>query len=261
MVNLIEFQNLDLLHVHYALPHATSAFLAKQIMRERGFFFRAEDGIRGLYVTGVQTCALPISTLSFQRVLQRAIYHVQSAGKKQVSTLNVLVALFSEKDTHAVFLLNEQGVTRLDIVNYISHGIAKNTPAAPESAPEQGEREGGPDKAPGKTALEQFAVNLNERARKGMIDPLIGRETEMERLMQTLCRRRKNNPLLVGEAGVGKTAIAEGLAWLIHQARVPDLLKNGVVFSLDLGALIAGTKYRGDFEKRLKGVLAELTQI
>ena len=200
-------------------------------------------------------------TLSFQRVLQRAIYHVQSAGKKQVSTLNVLVALFSEKDTHAVFLLNEQGVTRLDIVNYISHGIAKNTPAAPEAAPEQDDREGGAEKAPGKTALEQFAVNLNERARKGLIDPLIGREHEMERLMQTLCRRRKNNPLLVGEAGVGKTAIAEGLAWLIEEKRVPDLLGNGVVFSLDLGALIAGTKYRGDFEKRLKGVLTELTNI
>jgi ATP-dependent Clp protease ATP-binding subunit ClpA len=178
-----------------------------------------------------------------------------------VSTLNVLVALFSEKDTHAVFLLNEQGVTRLDIVNYISHGIAKNTPAAPEAAPDPEEREGAGDKAPAKTALEQFAVNLNERARKNQIDPLIGRETEMERLMQTLCRRRKNNPLLVGEAGVGKTAIAEGLAWLIHNGKVPDLLKAGVVFSLDLGALIAGTKYRGDFEKRLKGVLGELTQI
>ena len=200
-------------------------------------------------------------TLSFQRVLQRAIYHVQSAGKKQVSTLNVLVALFSEKDTHAVFLLNEQGVTRLDIVNYISHGIAKNMPAAPEAAPDQDEREAGAEKAPGKTALEQFAVNLNERAKKGLIDPLIGRENEMQRLMQTLCRRRKNNPLLVGEAGVGKTAIAEGLAWLIHDGKVPDLLKNGVVFSLDLGALIAGTKYRGDFEKRLKSVLGELTQI
>ncbi|HUR41208.1 MAG TPA: AAA family ATPase, partial [Verrucomicrobiae bacterium] len=181
--------------------------------------------------------------------------------KKQVSTLNVLVALFSEKDTHAVFLLNEQGVSRLDVVNYIAHGIAKNTPAAQEGQPEQEDREVGGEKAPAKTALEQFAVNLNERARKNLIDPLIGRAGEVERLMQTLCRRRKNNPLLVCEAGVGKTAIAEGLAWLIHRGEVPDLLKNGVVFSLDLGALIAGTKYRGDFEKRLKGVLAELTQI
>jgi ATP-dependent Clp protease ATP-binding subunit ClpA len=201
-------------------------------------------------------------TLSFQRILQRAIYHVQSAGRKQVSTLNVLVALFSEKDTHAVFLLNEQGVSRLDVVNYISHGIAKNMPAAPEAAPEQEEREGAAEKpSGGKTALEQFAANLNDRARKGLIDPLIGREVEMERVMQTLCRRRKNNPLLVGEAGVGKTAIAEGLAWLIHEARVPELLKDSTVYSLDLGALIAGTKYRGDFEKRLKAVLAELSQI
>jgi len=199
-------------------------------------------------------------TLSFQRVLQRAIYHVNSAGKRQVTTLNVLVALFSEKDTHAVFLLNEQGVSRLDIVNYISHGIAKNSPAAPEAAPDE-EREAGGEKAPGKTALEQFAVNLNQRAAKGLIDPLIGREVEMERVMQTLCRRRKNNPLLVGEAGVGKTAIAEGLARLIHEGSVPDLLKNGVVYSLDLGSLIAGTKYRGDFEKRLKAVLAELSQV
>ncbi|HEX9720459.1 MAG TPA: ATP-dependent Clp protease ATP-binding subunit ClpA, partial [Ramlibacter sp.] len=181
-----------------------------------------------------------------------------SAGKKQVSTLNVLVALFSEKDTHAVFLLNEQGVTRLDIVNYISHGIAKNTPAAPEAAPDQEEREGASEKAPGKTALEQFAVNLNERAKKGLIDPLIGRETEMERLMQTLCRRRKNNPLLVGEAGVGKTAIAEGLAWRIVQKEVPDILAESNVYSLDMGALLAGTKYRGDFEQRLKGVLKSL---
>ncbi len=205
-------------------------------------------------------------TLSFQRVLQRAIYHVQSAGKKQVTTLNVLVAIFSEKDTHAVYLLNELGVTRLDVVNFISHGIAKSNPAAPQevppSAPGDGEeKESGDRGAPQKTALEQFAQNLNERAAKSQIDPLIGRETEMERVMQTLCRRRKNNPLLVGEAGVGKTAIAEGLAWMIHEGKVPDLLRTGVVYSLDLGSLIAGTKYRGDFEKRLKAVLTELGQI
>ncbi len=256
----------DLLTVEHLLLALLSDTNVAEVLNATGADLESlEAGLRDYIAKNVQSLKEEgrevQPTLSFQRVLQRAIYHVQSAGKKQVSTLNVLVALFSEKDTHAVFLLNEQGVTRLDIVNYISHGIAKNTPAAPESAPEQEEREGGPDKAPGKTALEQFAVNLNERAKKGMIDPLIGRETEMERLMQTLCRRRKNNPLLVGEAGVGKTAIAEGLAWLIHEARVPDLLKNGVVFSLDLGALIAGTKYRGDFEKRLKGVLHELTQI
>jgi ATP-dependent Clp protease ATP-binding subunit ClpA len=202
-------------------------------------------------------------TLSFQRVLQRAIYHVQAAGKKQVTTLNVLVALFAEKDTHAVYLLNEQGVTRLDVVNYISHGIAKNNnaPQAPqqpsESSQDSEDRDDG--KANGKTALEQFAVNLNERATRGQIDPLIGREHEIERVMQTLCRRRKNNPLLVGEAGVGKTAIAEGLAWLIVEDKVPDLLRGSVIYSLDLGSLIAGTKYRGDFEKRFKSVMQELT--
>ena len=199
-------------------------------------------------------------TLSFQRVLQRAIYHVQASGKKRVSTLNVLVALFAEKDTHAVYLLNEQGVSRLDIVNYISHGIAKNSqPSAPEASSEAEEKEE-PGKPGGKSALEQFAVNLNERALRGQIDPLIGRANELERVMQTLCRRRKNNPLLVGEAGVGKTAIAEGLAWLITEGRVPELLRNGVVYSLDLGSLIAGTKYRGDFEKRFKGVITELSR-
>lgn len=210
--------------------------------------------------TGEQAEVQP--TLSFQRVLQRAIYHVQAAGKKQVTTLNVLVAMFAEKDTHAVYLLGEQGVSRLDVVNFISHGIAKNNPSPQvppsESGQESEERE---DSKPGnKTALEQFAVNLNERATRGQIDPLIGREHEIERVMQTLCRRRKNNPLLVGEAGVGKTAIAEGLAWLIVEDRVPDLLKGSVVYSLDLGSLIAGTKYRGDFEKRFKAVMQELTQ-
>ena len=199
-------------------------------------------------------------TLSFQRVLQRAIYHVQASGKKRVSTLNVLVALFAEKDTHAVYLLNEQGVTRLDIVNYISHGIAKNSqPAAPEPSSEAEDKDE-TGKPGAKTALDQFATNLNERALKGLIDPLIGRGLEMERVMQTLCRRRKNNPLLVGEAGVGKTAIAEGLAWLITEGKVPDLLKDGVVYALDLGSLIAGTKYRGDFEKRFKSVINELTR-
>jgi len=186
-------------------------------------------------------------TLSFQRVLQRAIYHVQASGKKRVSTLNVLVAMFAEKDTHAVFLLNEQGVNRLDVINYISHGVDDKADA--------GEPAG---KTAGKSALELYTTNLNDRAARGRIDPLIGRALEMERVMQTLCRRRKNNPLLVGEAGVGKTAIAEGLAWLIFEGRVPDLLQNGVVFALDLGSLIAGTKYRGDFEKRFKAVVNEL---
>jgi len=199
-------------------------------------------------------------TLSFQRVLQRAIYHVQASGKKRVSTLNVLVAMFAEKDTHAVFLLGEQGVNRLDVINYISHGIAKNgQAAAPETPADSEDRDDG-GKGNAKSALEQYATNLNDRAARGQIDPLIGRALEMERVMQTLCRRRKNNPLLVGEAGVGKTAIAEGLAWLIFEGRVPDLLQDGVVYSLDLGALIAGTKYRGDFEKRFKAVISELTR-
>ncbi len=256
----------DLLTVEHLLLAMVSDTNVAEVLNATGADLESlEQGLKDYIARNVQSLkdegreVQP--TLSFQRVLQRAIYHVQSAGKRQVSTLNVLVAMFSEKDTQAVFLLNEQGVTRLDIVNYISHGIAKNTPASPENAPDADEREGGPEKSPGKTALEQFAVNLNQRAAKGLIDPLIGREAEMERVMQTLCRRRKNNPLLVGEAGVGKTAIAEGLAWLIHQTTVPDLLKGGVVFSLDLGALIAGTKYRGDFEKRLKSVLSELALI
>jgi len=198
-------------------------------------------------------------TLSFQRVLQRAIYHVQAAGKKQVTTLNVLVAIFAEKDTQAVYLLGEQGVTRLDVVNFISHGIAKNG-NAPEKAQDAEEREEAGEKTANKTALEQFSTNLNERAARGLIDPLIGREHEIERVMQTLCRRRKNNPLLVGEAGVGKTAIAEGLVWLVVEGKVPDLLKNAVIYSLDMGSLIAGTKYRGDFEKRFKSVMNELQQ-
>lgn len=201
-------------------------------------------------------------TLSFQRVLQRAIYNVQASGKKQVTTLNVLVAIFAEKDTQAVFLLGEQGVSRLDIVNYISHGISKNgTGKAPQEADNNDDKEESGEKGEVKeSALKQFAVNLNERAKLGKIDPLIGRDHEIERVMQTLCRRRKNNPLLVGEAGVGKTAIAEGLAWLITENRVPDLLKNAVIYSLDLGALIAGTKYRGDFEKRFKSVINELVK-
>jgi len=201
-------------------------------------------------------------TLSFQRVLQRAIYNVQASGKKQVTTLNVLVAIFAEKDTQAVFLMGEQGVSRLDVVNYISHGISKNgtgskAPAENESPSEDKEEQ--TEKGEGKeSALKQFAINLNERAVQGKIDPLIGRDHEVERVMQTLCRRRKNNPLLVGEAGVGKTAIAEGLAWLITEGRVPELLKSAVIYSLDLGSLIAGTKYRGDFEKRFKAVVNEL---
>ncbi len=194
-------------------------------------------------------------TLGFQRVLQRALYHVQSSGRKEVSGANVLVAIFAEKDSHAAFLLQQNGVTRLDVVNFISHGITKG---ASDSAPEaeQGESEGeGGDR---KSALESYASNLNEMARQGKIDPLIGRADEIERTIQILCRRRKNNPLYVGEAGVGKTALAEGLAKRIVEGEVPDVLLDATIYALDLGALVAGTKYRGDFEKRLKQVMAEL---
>jgi ATP-dependent Clp protease ATP-binding subunit ClpA len=201
-------------------------------------------------------------TLGFQRVIQRAIMHVQStgSGKKEVTGANVLVAIFGEKDSHAVYYLHQQGVTRLDVVNYIAHGIKKSDPPEPAKSNEgnanEGEKEEGGD-AKG-TPLDQFTQNLNQLAREGKIDPLIGREHEVERVIQVLCRRRKNNPLLVGEAGVGKTAIAEGLAWRITEKDVPEVLLEASVYTLDMGALLAGTKYRGDFEQRLKGVLKQL---
>ncbi|BBP04946.1 ATP-dependent Clp protease ATP-binding subunit ClpA [Sulfuriferula plumbiphila] len=194
-------------------------------------------------------------TLGFQRVIQRAILHVQSSGKKEVTGANVLVAIFGEKDSHAVYFLNQQGVSRLDVVNFISHGVSKvpqGSTARPEATPEAGE-----EAAPA-TALETYTQNLNVQALAGKIDPLIGRALELERVIQTLCRRRKNNPLLVGEAGVGKTAIAEGLARRIVEGVVPDILSDSTVYSLDMGALLAGTKYRGDFEQRLKAVLKQL---
>jgi ATP-dependent Clp protease ATP-binding subunit ClpA len=197
-------------------------------------------------------------TLGFQRVLQRAVFHVQSAGKKEVTGANVLVALFSEQDSQAVYLLNQQDVTRLDVVNYISHGISKVPGENPEDEIHgEGEEPRGEEKE-GSSPLESFATNLNEMARQGRIDPLIGRAAEVERTIQILCRRRKNNPLFVGEAGVGKTAIAEGLAKKIVDKEVPDVLRDAVIYALDLGGLVAGTKYRGDFEKRLKAVLAQL---
>lgn len=203
-------------------------------------------------------------TLGFQRVIQRAIMHVQStgSGKKEVTGANVLVAIFGEKDSHAVYYLHQQGVTRLDVVNFIAHGIKKSDPPEANKASDNaGEAEEGAtaEKGEGKASpLEQFTVNLNQQAKDGKIDPLIGREYEVERVIQILCRRRKNNPLLVGEAGVGKTAIAEGLAWRIVQNDVPEILAEANVYSLDMGALLAGTKYRGDFEQRLKGVLKSL---
>jgi len=200
-------------------------------------------------------------TLGFQRVIQRAIMHVQSTGngKKEVTGANVLVAIFGEKDSHAVYYLHQQGVTRLDVVNFIAHGIKKSDPPEPTKAGEgMAETEETAEKSEKASPLEQFTQNLNQLAKEGKIDPLIGREYEVERVIQILCRRRKNNPLLVGEAGVGKTAIAEGLAWRITQKEVPEILAEAQVYSLDMGALLAGTKYRGDFEQRLKGVLKAL---
>ncbi|HEV7136440.1 MAG TPA: ATP-dependent Clp protease ATP-binding subunit ClpA [Steroidobacteraceae bacterium] len=194
-------------------------------------------------------------TLGFQRVLQRAVFHVQSSGKKEVGVANVLVAIFSEKQSHAVFLLNRQHVTRLDIVNYISHGLSKIAEEKTDKEEAQADVERDPE---GGSALEKFTTNLNRLAQEGRIDPLIGRKLEVERTIEILCRRRKNNPLYVGEAGVGKTAIAEGLARLIVEGKVPEVLSDCTIYALDMGALIAGTKYRGDFEKRLKGVITEL---
>ena len=206
-------------------------------------------------------------TLGFQRVIQRAIMHVQSTGngKKEVTGANVLVAIFGEKDSHAVYYLHQQGVTRLDVVNYIAHGIRKSGEGEEPAKPEEGAAADSGEEGPGERAekgsvLEQFTHNLNQAAREGKVDPLIGRDAEVERVIQILCRRRKNNPLLVGEAGVGKTAIAEGLAWRITQGSVPEVLAQAEVYALDMGALLAGTKYRGDFEQRLKAVLKALKE-
>jgi ATP-dependent Clp protease ATP-binding subunit ClpA len=196
-------------------------------------------------------------TLGFQRVLQRALFHVQSSGKKEVGVANILVSIFSEKQSHAVYLLNRQHVTRLDVTNYISHGLSKIAEEK-TSDKEETQAEGERDPESGGSALEKYTTNLNRMAQEGRIDPLIGRKLEVERTIEILCRRRKNNPLYVGEAGVGKTAIAEGLARLIVEGKVPEVLTDCTIYALDMGSLIAGTKYRGDFEKRLKGVITEL---
>ncbi len=198
-------------------------------------------------------------TLGFQRVLQRSVFHVQSSGKTEVEGANVLVAIFSEQESHAVFLLKQEDVNRIDIVNYIAHGVTKDSEETEQPRASPGEvGEVGEDGEKQASALETYTTNLNEEAKKGRIDPLIGRTEEVERVIQILSRRRKNNPLLVGESGVGKTAIAEGLAKLIVDEQVPDIIKESTVHALDLGALLAGTKYRGDFEKRLKALLNEL---
>ena len=199
-------------------------------------------------------------TASFQRVLQRAAIHVQSSGREEVTGANVLVAMFAERESHAVYYLQEQDMTRFDAVNYISHGIAK-APGRSETRRVQGTDEderGEKSQKRNHDALDSYCVNLNKKAKGGRIDPLIGREAEVERTIQILCRRAKNNPLYVGEPGVGKTAIAEGLARRIVQREVPEVLLNSTIYALDMGALLAGTRYRGDFEERLKAVLAEL---
>lgn len=213
------------------------------------------DETMSLIPEGVQRETQP--TLGFQRVLQRAVFHVQASDKKEVSGANLFVALFSEQDSHAVYLLNKQDISRLDVVNYLAHGISKVEQES-ESADERASEIGASDPDASGSPLDKYAVNLNEEALQGRIDPLIGRELEVERTIQILCRRRKNNPLLVGEAGVGKTAIAEGLAKRIVEEDVPEILLNSTIYALDLGALVAGTKYRGDFEKRLKALVSQL---
>ena len=195
-------------------------------------------------------------TLGFQRVLQRAVFHVQSSGKAEVTGANVLVAIYSEQDSQSVYLLKQQGISRLDVVNYLSHGVSRNGEEESSDYEQPATTENNEEGS--KSALETYATNLNEMALEGKIDPLVGRKGEIERAIQVLCRRRKNNPLFVGEAGVGKTALAEGLALMIVEENVPEVLLDSTVYTLDLGALLAGTKYRGDFEKRLKAVLAQI---
>lgn len=198
-------------------------------------------------------------TLGFQRVLQRAVYHVQSGGRKEVTGVNVLVAIFGEKQSHAIYLFGLQDVSRVDVVSYISHGVSKlGDGSRPEHDPDVSA--GDLEAESSISALQRFATNLNQKAAEGKIDPLIGREAEIERTIQVLCRRRKNNPLYTGEAGVGKTAMAEGLAKMIVDKEVVDVLRDCTIFALDMGSLLAGTKYRGDFEKRLKDVFAELSK-
>jgi ATP-dependent Clp protease ATP-binding subunit ClpA len=221
----------------------------------RGQLTQFIDETISLIPLGVQRETQP--TLGFQRVLQRAVFHVQASDKKEVSGANLFVALFSEQDSHAVYLLNKQDISRLDVVNYLAHGISK-IDQENQSPEERNAEPGNPDGEASGSPLDKYTTNLNEEALKGRIDPLIGRELEIERTIQILCRRRKNNPLLVGEAGVGKTAIAEGLAKRIVEESVPEVLLKSVIYALDLGALVAGTKYRGDFEKRLKALVNQL---
>jgi ATP-dependent Clp protease ATP-binding subunit ClpA len=257
-------------HEYMTVEHLLLALLdnpsAEGVLKACGVdFHRLRGDLEQAIATSVSVLPEDIDrdtqpTLGFQRVLQRAVYHVQSSGKKEVTGANVLVAIFGEKDSHAVYYLGQQDIARLDVVNYISHGIARHEGSEGEGGPAEGEAQAS-DAAETESKndpLGEFAVNLNQLATEGRIDPLVGRTDEVERTIQVLCRRRKNNPLYVGEAGVGKTAIAEGLAKRIVDGEVPEVLLDATIYSLDLGALVAGTKYRGDFEKRLKAVLAQI---
>ncbi len=257
-------------HEYVCLEHLLYALLQDKdasgaIINCGGDIDRLRKGLEEFFQTHLETLPggsdhQPQQTLSFHRVLQRAVIHAQSAEKKEINGGNLLIAMFREPDSYAVYLLQEQGITRFDLVNYISHGISKIATAEewPQSEEEQGEEEK-PDRRV--KPLEAFAVNLVAKAQQGNIDPLIGRDDEIERTIHVLCRRRKNNPIYVGDPGVGKTALAEGLALKIHHGEVPDVLKDAVIYALDMGALLAGTKFRGDFEARLKGVLAGLKKL
>ena len=254
-------------HEYVCLEHLLYALLQDKdasgaIINCAGDIDRLRKGLEEFFQTHLEALPggsdhQPQQTLSFHRVLQRAVIHAQSAEKKEINGGNLLIAMFREPDSYAVYLLQEQGITRFDLVNYISHGISKI--AASEEWP-QNEEEQAEEEKPARRVkpLEAFAVNLVAKAQQGNIDPLIGRDDEIERTIHVLCRRRKNNPIYVGDPGVGKTALAEGLALKIHQGEVPDALKDAVIYALDMGALLAGTKFRGDFEQRLKGVLAGL---
>ena len=257
-------------HEYVCLEHLLYALLQDKdasgaIINCGGDIDRLRKGLEEFFQTHLETLPggsdhQPQQTLSFHRVLQRAVIHAQSAEKKEINGGNLLIAMFREPDSYAVYLLQEQGITRFDLVNYISHGISKIAAAEewPQSEEEQSEEEK-PDRRV--KPLEAFAVNLVAKAKQGNIDPLIGRDDEIERTIHVLCRRRKNNPIYVGDPGVGKTALAEGLALKIHHGEVPDVLKDAVIYALDMGALLAGTKFRGDFEARLKGVLAGLKKL
>src|SRR5262247_1164222 len=250
-------------HLLYALLQDKDASSA--IINCGGDIERLRKGLEEFFQTHLETLPggsdhQPQQTLSFHRVLQRAVIHAQSAEKKEINGGNLLIAMFREPDSYAVYLLQEQGITRFDLVNYISHGISKIAAAEEWS---QNEEEQGEEEKPDRRVkpLEAFAVNLVAKAQQGNVDPLIGREDEIERTIHVLCRRRKNNPIYVGDPGVGKTALAEGLALKIHRGEVPDALKDAVIYALDMGALLAGTEFRGDFEARLKGVLAGLKKL